>query len=139
MAKIQFDAFVEDVKTDREGVPFVVKTAETHSRKNDDGTYKTVARTFRDVKVSRDSPANLHGLGKGDRISVTGTEKTEAREHEGKTYYSLVVWADEITRGGQRQDAPAADTWTQPAQAPAASWDTAQVGGAASYGDAEPF
>ena len=47
------------------------------------------------------------------------------------------VVVTKASAGGQSRGQ--ADTWTQPAQAPAASWDTAQVGGAPSYGDAEPF
>lgn len=94
MAKIEIqNAFVEDAK----GSPvFVLKIAEPHSRKDDQGNWQTVSRTFFDVKVARDSGIDLSRFSKGDRVQVWGSQKTEVREHEGKKYYTLVVWADRI-------------------------------------------
>lgn len=101
MAKVEIaSAFVEDAK----GSPvFVLKVAEPHSRKDDQGNWQTVARTFFDVKVSKDSGIDLGRFAKGDRVQVSGTQKTEVREHEGKKFYTLVVWADrvELAQKGQ--------------------------------------
>lgn len=91
MAKIESpSAFVEDNKG------FVLKIAEGHSRKDDQGNWQTVSRTFFDVKVSRDSGIDLAQFQKGQRVQVWGNQKTETREHEGKKYYTLTVWADRI-------------------------------------------
>jgi hypothetical protein len=117
MASITFTAFIEDTVTNQQGDVFVLKTAEPHSKKNDQDRWETVSRTFRDVKVSRDAGIQLAQFAKDERIDVTGTEKTETRtDTTGKKHYSLVVWATSITRAGQ---APAAapepvDAWSTP-------------------------
>ena len=86
-------AFVEELV----GSPvFVLKVAEPHSRKDEQGRYQTVSRTFFDVKVSRDSGISLSQFVKGQRIRFRGSQKTEVREHDGKKFYTLVVWADQI-------------------------------------------
>jgi hypothetical protein len=119
MASITFTAFIEDTVTNQQGDVFVLKTAEPHSKKNDQERWETVSRTFRDVKVSRDSGIQLAQFAKDERIDVTGTEKTETRtDTNGKKHYSLVVWATSITRAGQAP-APAAepepvDAWSTP-------------------------
>lgn len=94
MAKIEIaSAFVEE----QVGSPvFVLKIAEPHSKKDDQGNWQTVSRTFFDVKVSRESQIDLSQFGKGSRVQVWGSQKTEVREHQGKKFYSLVVWADRI-------------------------------------------
>lgn len=92
MATVEIrSAFVEDNKG------FVLKIAEPHSKKNEQGGYDTTSRTFFDVKVSRDSGINLEQFQKGQRISVKGNQKTEMREWEGKKLYTLVIWAEQIT------------------------------------------
>lgn len=92
MAEISIrSAFVEDNKG------FVVKIAEPHSKKNDQGGYDTISRTFFDVKVSAASGIDLSQFQKGQRVSVKGTQKTEVREWEGKKIYTLVIWAESIT------------------------------------------
>lgn len=94
MSKVEIaSAFVEE----QVGNPtFVLKCAEPHSKKDDQGNWQTVARTFFDLKVGRESGIDLAQFGKGARIKVWGNQRTEVREHEGKKFYSLVVWADRI-------------------------------------------
>jgi hypothetical protein len=102
MAQISFTAFIEETVANQQGDVFVLKTAEPHSKKNDQEQWETVSRTFRDVKVSRDAGIQLAQFDKNERIDVTGTEKTETRtDTNGKKHYSLVVWATSITRAGQ--------------------------------------
>lgn len=97
MAEIKVSsAFVEDVIVDREGVPFALRTSEPHRRKNDAGEWETTARTFRSVKASRESGIALTNYVKGDRIAFEGTEKTEKREKDGRTFYDLVVWVTSL-------------------------------------------
>lgn len=116
MAKIEIEsAFVEPWTRNTEEHPaWGMKTAEPHSRKNDAGKYETVGRTFRTVKVSRASGIDLTQFRKGDRVKVWGSEQTETREHEGKKYYDLIVWADRVEvaeRGQAPAQEPAADAW----------------------------
>jgi hypothetical protein len=98
MAKIEIDsAFVEAWTKNTEQHPaWGMKTAEPHSRKNEDGKYETVGRTFRTVKAPRSTGIDLMTFRKGDRVKVWGREVTETREHEGKKYYDLIVWADRV-------------------------------------------
>jgi single-stranded DNA-binding protein len=120
MAKIEFEAFIEAWTKNTDQHPaWGMKTAETHSRKNEDGKYETSGRTFRTVKVSRASGVDLTQYVKGSRVKVTGTEQTETREHEGKKFYDLIVWADrvELVQGQQATTAPPAAS-----QAPAEEW-----------------
>lgn len=122
MAKIEIEStFVEAWNKNTEAHPsWGMKTAEPHSRKKDGGGYETVGRTFRTVKVPRDSSIDLTAFSKGDRVQVWGREVTETREHEGKKYYDLIVWADRVERVGQpsqpvqSQPEPAADVWNMP-------------------------
>ncbi|TFD80698.1 hypothetical protein E3T54_02855 [Cryobacterium sp. Sr8] len=126
MAKIEIEsAFVEDWnKSTSQHPAWGMKTAEAHSKKNvETNKYETQGRTFRTVKVSRESGIDLTEYTKGDRVHVWGTESTVSREFEGKTYYELIVWADRIERaeakGAPQQAAPAAappapDLWNAP-------------------------
>ena len=121
MAKIEIDsAFVESWTRNEEQHPaWGMKTTEQHRRKNDAGEWETVGRTFRTVKVSRSSGIDLTMFSKGDLVTVRGREVTEVREHEGKKFYDLVVWADEVrvAEGSQQSQAPVsqpADTWATP-------------------------
>lgn len=125
MAKIEIEsAFVESWTRNQDEHPaWGMKTAEPHSRKGDDGKFETVGRTFRTVKVSRNSGIDLSQFAKGDRVQVWGREVTETREHEGKKFYDLVVWADRVelaaSRDGsgnasQTPPAPAGDVWGAP-------------------------
>lgn len=105
-------AFVEDNKG------FVVKIAEPHSKKNDQGGYDTVSRTFFDVKVRKDSGIDLSQFEKGQRVQVEGRLVTDVREYEGKKFYTLTIWADKVAyaeQGGSGgRSAPQAgqsDTW----------------------------
>ena len=94
MAKIEIrSAFVEE----QVGNPtFVLKIAEPHSRQDDQGNWQTVARTFFDVKVKKDSGIDLSRFAKGARVKISGSQRTEVREHQGKKHYTLVIWADSI-------------------------------------------
>lgn len=96
-------AFVEDVI----GSPaFALKLSEPHSKKDESGKWQTVSRTFFDLKVGRESGIDLARFSKGDRVTFSGTQKTETREHQGKKYYTLTVWADHVEVAAQ--GAPAA-------------------------------
>lgn len=118
MAEIKVtNAFVEDVITDRDGVAFVIRTSEPHRRKNEQGEWETTARTFRSVRTSRDSGVNLPNFTKGDRISFEGTEKTEKRERDGRTFYDLICWATRIDLqggGASQQTEQPAEQWATP-------------------------
>ena len=125
MAKIEIEsAFVEAwTKNEEQHPAWGMKTAEPHSRKKDGGGYETVGRTFRTIKVSRASGIDLTQFRKGDRVQVFGKEVTETREHEGKKYYDLVLWADRVERaqGGAATASPSvpvqqptADVWAAP-------------------------
>jgi len=136
MAKIEIEsAFVEAwTKNQDEHPSWGMKTAEPHSRKKEDGSgYETVGRTFRTVKVSRSSGIDLTQFRKGDRVQVWGKEVTETREHEGKKYYDLVVWADSVEEVEQNHPVAAeypANGATKPAADPAApsdDWATSEV------------
>jgi len=124
MSKIEIEsAFVEAWTRNTDEHPaWGMKTAEPHSRKNESGGYDTIGRTFRTVKVSRDSGIDLTRFRKGDRVTISGREVTETREHEGKKFYDLVVWADRVEsvgRGGtvDRGSQPVSqtnDAWSSP-------------------------
>lgn len=120
MSKIEIEsAFVEAwTKNDEQHPDWGMKTTEPHSRKNDDGKYETVGRTFRTVKVSRSSGIDLTAFSKGDRVAVWGREVTETREHDGKKYYDLIVWADRVEvaegRGAGQQAAQQPQTAQEP-------------------------
>ena len=111
MAEITFEAFVEPWTKNTEQHPaWGLKSAETHRRKKEssDHEYETVGRTFRTVKVSRASGIDLTQFAKGDRVKVEGWEVTETREHDGKKYYDLVVWADSVEAAERGQSQPSA-------------------------------
>lgn len=144
MAKIEIEsAFVEAwTKNSDEHPSWGMKTAEPHSRKNDEDKFETVGRTFRTVKVSRASGIDLTQFRKGDRVQVWGKEITETREHEGKKFYDLVLWADRVelaeNRGGG-QGAPAQEAWASaaPASSGASQGDVWNTPG--SFNDETPF
>ena len=116
MAKIEIEsAFVEAWTKNTEDHPaWGMKTAEPHSRKNEDGKYETVGRTFRTIKVPRSTGIDLTMFRKGDRVQVWGREVTETREHEGKKFYDLVVWADRVEPVGASTGATSNATETEP-------------------------
>lgn len=134
MANVQIEsAFVEKVISGQQG-PFALKTVELHRRKNDRGEYETTARTFRDVK-GRD--VDFSQFAEGDRVRIIGREVTEKREHEGKDYYSLVVWADAVVKILPRDGAQQAQGGVSAASA--GDWSSAPVAspqaGAGGFGD----
>ena len=98
MAKIEFQGWVEKELTGTNG-QYGITVAEPHSRKQDDGSWKTIARTFHTVKGNATS-----GFRKGDRVTVEGTQKTETYTAQGETKYSLVVWADTVTPASTRSE-----------------------------------
>ena len=141
MAKIEIEsAFIEAwTKNDEQHPAWGMKTAEPHSRKSDAGKYETVGRTFRTVKVSRASGLDLTQFRKGDRVAIWGKEVTETREHEGKKYYDLVLWADRIEIAESKSESARQAVQSEPqwaASTPAAA-DTWNTGG--SYNDETPF
>ncbi|MFF3029126.1 hypothetical protein [Microbacterium sp. NPDC057944] len=142
MAKIDVQfAFVEDVLSNERGV-WALKTSEPHSRKNDRDEWETVSRTFRTVRAGKDSGLLLDTFAKGDRISFAGTEKTDVREHQGRKFYDLLVWADSISiangrPGGQSAPNTTGQVSEEPWQTPGAQTDGwATQGG---FGDETPF
>jgi hypothetical protein len=113
MAKIEFEAFVD------KNLGWGLKTTEKH-RRQVDGEWKDVGRTFRTVKAAYGVELDLGGFAEGSRVAVTGTEKTESREHNGKTYYDLVVAAQSVSvvepRGRQvSQPVVQGPAWDTPA------------------------
>lgn len=125
MAEITMkSAFVEDVITDRDGVPFALRTSEPHRRKNDAGEWETTARTFRTVKASRDSGVALTNYVKGDRVEFAGVEKTEKREKDGRTFYDLVVWVTALQAiGGGGADNSYSPVPSEPDFVQGGGWD----------------
>lgn len=124
MADISFSAFVEKWNKDTEQHPdWGMRTAEAH-RKNENGEWVTVSRTYRTVRGGWDKvlekpiTIDFTKFPVGSRVMVVGVEKTVAREYEGKTYYDLVVDATSVTpiaKDGQTAaPAPAAQpaAWT---------------------------
>lgn len=146
MAKIEIaSAFVEPWNKNQPAHPaWGMKTAEPHSKKNDAGGYDTISRTFRTVKVSRESGIDLTQFGQGARVQVWGREVTEVREHEGKKYYDLVVWADrvELLQGSQQAQQPQGGGWPgDVGQGSPQGVNGAQGGfqGSGSFDDEQPF
>lgn len=144
MAKIEIQsAFVEPWNKNQEQHPaWGMKTAEPHSKKNDSGGFDTISRTFRTVKVSRESGIDLTQFGKGARVQIWGREVTEVREHEGKKYYDLVVWADrvEVLQAAQQsQQATGQAAWHNPTpdDSQGVSGDSGGFGGG--FDDEKPF
>lgn len=138
-------AFVEDWnKHSPEHPSWGMKTAEPHSKKREDGSgYDTVGRTFRTVKVGRDTGIDLTQFAKGQRVQVWGREVTETREHEGKKYYDLIVWADrvELAEGSQAtnatQGASTGSDWAP--STPAASTGAGGPADGFAFDDSTPF
>ena len=86
MADVKFKGIVERVLGTKG-----VKVVERHSRKDENGEWQTVGRTFFSVWVGDQSlPAE------GDLVSVIGTQKTVAEEYKGETRYNLHVSASTI-------------------------------------------
>lgn len=99
MADIEFTAFVNSALKSKEGEVWLLKTAESHRRENDNGEWETTARTFRDVRLSNNAPDNIdlsEFAAEGTRIRVKGFELTIHTERDGQDYYNLNVYADSI-------------------------------------------
>ena len=137
MAKIEFEGFVNE----QVGNPvFVLKVSENHRKKNASGEFENAGKTFFDVKVGRDSGVDLSMFPKDTRVKVSGRQLTEVREHNGKKYYTLTVWADRIEiaearNGGSNSSNPNAGS-QQWGNAPQMSEPQAFGGG---FSDAQPF
>ena len=86
MADVKFKGIVERVLGTKG-----VKVVERHSKKDENGEWQTVGRTFFTVWVGDQAlPAE------GDLVSVIGTQKTVAEEYKGETRYNLHVSASTI-------------------------------------------
>jgi hypothetical protein len=86
MAEVKFKGIVERVLGTKG-----VKVAERHSKKDENGEWQTVGRTFFTVWVGEQSLPT-----EGDLITVIGTQKTVAEEYQGTTRYNLHVSASTI-------------------------------------------
>lgn len=128
MAKITIEsAFVEGYEN------YALKVTEPHSRQDESGNWKTVSRTFHRVKASRQSGINLESFAKGERVTISGTQKTEVFDkRDGTKGYSLVVYVDSIERAGDSTGFQGVSN--APAQAPAGSGSFG-----ADFAAAEPF
>ena len=97
MAQIKFTGFVQEWnKTNPQHPAWGMKTAETHSRKDENGELYTASRTFRTVKSSNQAEIDFTQFKQGDLVEVTGWEITEVREYNGEKMYNLVVRADNV-------------------------------------------
>lgn len=99
MAEIKFTGFVNNALKSAEGEVWLLKTAESHRRENANGEWETTARTFRDVRLSNNAPANIdlsEFAAEGTRVVVEGFEVTIHTESDGRDYYNLVVFANSI-------------------------------------------
>jgi single-stranded DNA-binding protein len=83
--------------------------------------------------VSRASGIDLTQFRKGDRVKVSGKEVTETREHDGKKFYDLVLWADRVEHAERSSGGAQGSQNTQPAQTPDEPWNAPQNG---THGDA---
>ena len=68
-----------------------VKVVERHNKKDENGEWQTVGRTFFTVWVNdQQLPAE------GDLVTIIGTQKTVAEEYQGTTRYNLHVSASTV-------------------------------------------
>lgn len=136
MADIRVTGFIDKELTNARGEQFGFELTETHRKKQDDGTYKTIARTFHKVKGN----ATI-GHRKGDRVTVTGRQVTEPWDRDGETRYSLMVWADKVdTARTGNTPAPPAKEPTDPGTPPEDPWaDTHQWETTPIPGDETPW
>jgi hypothetical protein len=99
MALIEATVFVNSALTSKDGETWLLKTAESHRRENDKGEWETTGRTFRDVKLAKDSAKDLDlaDFAKEDtRIHIKGFEFTVPSERGDQTFYNLTVIATDI-------------------------------------------
>ena len=86
MAEVKLKGIVERVLGSK-----CVKVVERHSKKDENGDWQTVGRTFFTVWVGDQAlPAE------GDLVTVVGTQKTVAEEYQGTTRYNLHVSASTV-------------------------------------------
>jgi hypothetical protein len=88
MAEIKFKATVKSAY-DR----FLI-VYEKHSKKNQAGEWETTGYTDYKVWLPEGLPGSM--FGEKDYIEVTGRQKTETVEKDGKTYKNLVVNAEVV-------------------------------------------
>ena len=89
------------------------------------GNWQTVSRTWRDVKPAYGTELDFTSFMKGDRVHVTGIERTEMREYEGKKIYDLQVRATSVIAAPLPSfDTPKPPTATQVVT----DWVTAPLG-----------
>lgn len=103
MAEVKFKGIVERILGSKG-----VKVVERHSKKDDNGDWQTVGRTFFTVWINDQTlPAE------GDLVTIIGTQKTVAEEYKGETRYNLHVSASTIivekSFGPRTSSAPVVD------------------------------
>jgi hypothetical protein len=143
MAEIDFYGYIDEVRGN-----WLLRVAEPHS-KLIEGKWQTISRTWRDVKPAHGSGLDFSEFLKGTRVKVSGVERTEMREHEGKKFYDLQVRAMSVEAAPlpPRQETPNETTSTRvapgsgspsfkniesPGEPPVDDWHTAELG-------SEPF
>lgn len=125
MAKIEFEGFVNEAV----GNPvFVLKVSENHRKKDDGGNFVNDGKTFFQVKAGYESGIDLAQFPVDSRIRVIGKQRTKSREHNGKTYYDLVVAADRIEVAQAAQGGSNAGSQPQWANTPAGNSGAPQGG-----------
>lgn len=100
MAEVKFKATVKNVYE-----KFLI-VYEKHSKKNQAGEWETIGYT--DFKVWLPEGMTGKEFSEKDYIEVSGRQKTETVEKDGKTYKNLVVGADviETLKGGSKSPVP---------------------------------
>lgn len=106
MAEIKFKA---TVKTAYEKFLIVY---EKHSKKTPAGEWETVG--FTDFKVWLPEGVSGSTFAEKDFIEVTGRQKTETVEKDGKTYKNLVVSAEVVETVSSKPKAPVFDASDAP-------------------------
>lgn len=106
MAEIKFKA---TVKTAYEKFLIVY---EKHSKKTPAGEWETVG--FTDFKVWLPEGVSGSSFAEKDFIEVTGRQKTETVEKDGKTYKNLVVSAEVVETVSSKPKAPVFDASDAP-------------------------
>ena len=101
MANIEATVRIEEIEGNR------LKLSEKHSKKNTNDEWETTGFTDVTAWLPRDYSGPT--LEKGQRVKVTGTQRTENREHNGKTYKNLIWSLDsiEVLSSGGQASAPA--------------------------------
>lgn len=93
MAEITATVWINEVKPMKFGELW--KCAESHSKKNDDGTYTDDGKTYYDIFVDTDL-AGTHAV--GSRVIVAGRFRSKENEGaDGTKYRNLVINANSVS------------------------------------------